>query len=92
MLRTYSSGIGYETVKALAQRGAKVYFTSRSRGKAQKTKEVLLSSYPQIDESNVEYLSLDLYNLTSIDAAARELRIQENKLDILSRLQAPQIP
>lgn len=91
MLRTYSSGIGYETVKTLAQRGAKVYFTSRFREKAQKAKELLLSNYPQIDEGNVEYLSLDLYNLRSIDAAARELRIQESKLDILSNFQAVNI-
>jgi len=68
-----------------------VYFTSRFKEKAQKAKELLLSNNPEIEENKVEYLSLDLYNLRSIDAAARELRVQESKLDILSDLRVPDI-
>jgi NAD(P)-dependent dehydrogenase (short-subunit alcohol dehydrogenase family) len=89
---TYSSGIGYQTVKGLAQRGAKVYITSRYKEKAEKAKQALLSSDPEIEETNIEYLTLDLFNLRSIDAAARELRVQESRLDILSNFQASNLP
>ncbi|KAJ5619636.1 hypothetical protein N7510_003620 [Penicillium lagena] len=78
-----TSGIGFETVRLLAQRGAKVYFTSRSESKAQKAKDTLLTNYPDTDAKNIEWLLLDLSDLKSIDAVAHELNEKESKVDIL---------
>ncbi|KAG4430436.1 hypothetical protein IFR05_014079 [Cadophora sp. M221] len=77
------TGIGYETVRALVRRGAKVYFTGRSGSKAQKAKETQLSRAPDIDPENLQWLEMDLCDLKSIDAAALELGKRESKVDIL---------
>ncbi|KAF7555284.1 hypothetical protein G7Z17_g2332 [Cylindrodendrum hubeiense] len=78
-----STGIGFETVKLLARRGAKVNLTSRSDSKAQQTKETLKTKYPDIDPKRVKWLSFDMTDLKSIDAAAEELKSKESKVDIL---------
>ncbi|KAJ5833084.1 hypothetical protein N7474_001395 [Penicillium riverlandense] len=78
-----SNGIGFETVRLLAQRGAKVYFTSRSESKARNAKDILQTNYPDIEANNIDWLLLDLSDLKSIDAAAHALNEKESKVDIL---------
>lgn len=80
----YSTGIGFATLRLLAQRGAKVYFTSRSESNARKAVEKLRANHPDIELNRVQWLLLDLADLKSIDAAANELRRRETKLHILS--------
>ena len=71
-------------VRFLAQRGAKVYLTSRSESKARQARDTLLDNYPEIDQQKIGWLSLDMTDLTSVDAASQELKKREVKVDILS--------
>ncbi|KAJ3524494.1 hypothetical protein NM208_g9268 [Fusarium decemcellulare] len=80
---TGASGIGLAIVAQLATHGAKVYFTARSLAKAEKAKQTLLSSYPEINSNNVNFLLLDFTDLKGITNAADELLKKETKLDIL---------
>ncbi|KAH8597562.1 daunorubicin C-13 ketoreductase [Bisporella sp. PMI_857] len=78
-----NSGIGFAIVKLLALHGAKVYYTTRSEAKAQKTREALQASSPDINLGKLEWLRLDISDLKSITAAADELKKKETKVDIL---------
>jgi len=72
-----NSGIGLETMKALAATGATVYGTVRDVGK----NKTLLDSFPS---SNVRLLELRLDSLSSVRAAAAELlRLAFGRLHIL---------
>ncbi|KAH7207925.1 uncharacterized protein BKA55DRAFT_657394 [Fusarium redolens] len=77
-----SSGIGLETVRFLAQKGAKVYLTTRSESRARQAKEKLTKD-TDIDPRNVQYLVMDLYDPVSITHAVDELKKNEAKLHIL---------
>ncbi|KAG8356701.1 hypothetical protein FVEN_g5530 [Fusarium venenatum] len=77
-----SSGIGLETVRLLAQKGAKVYLTTRSELRAQDAKETLAKDN-NIDPENVQYLLMDLFDPASITIAVDELKKNEAKLHIL---------
>ena len=79
-----SSGVGFQIVRFLAQRGAKVYLTSRSNSKARQARDTLLDNYPDIDQKKIDWLSLDMTDLKSVDAASQELNKREGKVDILS--------
>ena len=69
-------------VKLFARRGAKVYFTTRSKANAIKALESL-SNDPEIKPENITWLIMDLVDLRSIQSAADELRMKERKIDIL---------
>ncbi|KAH6867584.1 hypothetical protein B0T10DRAFT_541860 [Thelonectria olida] len=77
-----SSGIGFALVKRLAQRGAKVYFTTRSESRAQATKEALVND-PSIDPDNVVWLVMDLMDPKTVSEATDVLKRKERKVDIL---------
>ncbi|KEZ43364.1 hypothetical protein SAPIO_CDS4824 [Scedosporium apiospermum] len=77
-----STGIGYATVRLLARRGAKVYFTTRSEPKARKAHQTLASD-SEVEPENVIWLVMDLFDLRSINAATDELKRRETKVDIL---------
>ncbi|KAH8763161.1 hypothetical protein F5883DRAFT_676900 [Diaporthe sp. PMI_573] len=78
-----SSGVGYAIVKRLAQRGAKVYLTTRTKAKAQRAKETLIAECPDVSPKNIACLLIDFVDLRSVDAAALELRQKERNVDIL---------
>ncbi|KAF5668275.1 carbonyl reductase [Fusarium denticulatum] len=77
-----SSGIGLETVRFLARKGAKVYLTTRSEARAQQAKHKLTKD-ADINHRNVQYLVMDLYDPVSISHAVEELKKSETKLHIL---------
>ncbi|KAG5794580.1 hypothetical protein H9Q69_006396 [Fusarium xylarioides] len=77
-----SSGIGLETVRFLARKGAKVYLTTRSEARARQARDKLTQD-TDIDAKNVQYLVMDLYDPVSITQAAEELKRNETKLQIL---------
>ncbi|KAH7177218.1 hypothetical protein DER46DRAFT_621196 [Fusarium sp. MPI-SDFR-AT-0072] len=77
-----SSGIGLESVRFLARKGAKVYLTTRSEAKARKAKEKLTKD-ADINPRNIQYLVMDLYDPVSITHAVDELKRSETKLHIL---------
>ncbi|KAH7403567.1 putative carbonyl reductase, partial [Cadophora sp. MPI-SDFR-AT-0126] len=78
-----NSGIGLSMVKILALRGAKVYFTARSEEKAEKARADLEVQSPGLDQENIKWLKLDVADLSSITAAADELKTKESKVHIL---------
>lgn len=61
----YSSGIGLETVKFLAQKGAKVYLTTRSELRARQAKDKLTKT-SDINPHGVQSLVMDLYDPVSL--------------------------
>ncbi|KAF7983225.1 hypothetical protein HWV62_23514 [Athelia sp. TMB] len=79
-----NGGIGYQTVKQLASRGAKVYLGARSEAKAaaaiQKMHDEGLGNRP----GEVVWLDLDLADPRQAKAAAERVLAREQRLDILS--------
>ncbi|KAF6796354.1 short chain dehydrogenase [Colletotrichum sojae] len=78
-----SNGIGFATVKFLALKGAKVYFTARSKAKADLARDAIRSAHPEVDQDLLIWLPFDLTNLKSVRDAAEELTSKEDKVDIL---------
>lgn len=72
-----SSGIGVETVRALAETGATVYGTARNIDKA---KEALGSL---MDAGRVKLLYMDQTDLESVRACADEFRKQNSTLNVI---------
>lgn len=75
-----NSGLGYQTVKALALKGAKVYLASRDLTKGEKAKSEILTANPALD---IEVLKLDLASIKSIENAVSEIKSRHNHLDFL---------
>lgn len=75
-----NTGIGKRTATVLAQRGAKVYLTSRdeARGRA-----ALADVRKASGSDDVELLPLDLGSFASIRAAAAEFLAREQRLHVL---------
>ncbi|KAF5587113.1 carbonyl reductase [Fusarium subglutinans] len=80
---SFSSGIGLETVRFLARKGAKVYLTTRNEARARQAKDKLTKD-TGIDARNIQYLVMDLYDPVSITHAVEELKRKETKLHILT--------
>ena len=72
-----SSGIGVETVRAIASTGATVYGTARNLEKA---REALASV---LDTGRVHLLLVDQTDLSSVRACAEEFRKQNDKLNVI---------
>ncbi len=75
-----NSGIGYETAKSLAARGATVVMACRNPEKGQVALEALLDDQP---EAKVVLMSLDLGSLGSIRAFAAAVADRYDHLDLL---------
>ena len=87
MLISYSSGIGLQVVRQLAQHGAKVYATTRSQKSATKAQNAL-SNFNNIAPHAVEWLQMDLTDLRSITEVAEEVKRRTSSLHILGRTPA----
>jgi NAD(P)-dependent dehydrogenase (short-subunit alcohol dehydrogenase family) len=72
-----NTGLGFETARALAERGATVVLACRDLGKA-------TDAAARIGASPVGSLRLDLASLDSVREAARELRSRYDRLDLLN--------
>jgi len=77
-----SSGVGKELVQILYAHNAKVYVAARSAEKATKAIESIKSAFPD-SKGALEYLHLDLDDLTTIKKSADEFLGKEKRLDIL---------
>jgi NAD(P)-dependent dehydrogenase (short-subunit alcohol dehydrogenase family) len=75
-----NSGIGFETARALAQKGARVVLACRDPRKGQEAELRIRAGLP---EARVRFLRLDLGSLASIGAFCQELASAERRLDIL---------
>jgi NAD(P)-dependent dehydrogenase (short-subunit alcohol dehydrogenase family) len=75
-----NSGLGLETSRALAERGARVLMACRNADKAEAARQGILDSAPAAD---VEVVPLDLASLESVAAAAARVGESEARLDLL---------
>ena len=74
-----NAGIGYETARVLARRGARVLMACRSQERAEQAIDQILDEAPHAD---LEFLPLDQADLNSIAAAVERIE-QEERLDVL---------
>ena len=77
-----SSGLGIETVRALAHTGAKVVIGVRDMPKAKGVLEDILQD-SSLDGSQLELLEMDLNSLDSVRNAARSFLSKHDQLNIL---------
>jgi len=75
-----NSGIGFETARALAARGARVILGCRSRTKGAHAAARIREVVPDAD---VHFLSLDLASLGAVAMFAKEVAVEVDRLDIL---------
>jgi NAD(P)-dependent dehydrogenase (short-subunit alcohol dehydrogenase family) len=75
-----NSGIGWHTARALAQNGAEIVLGCRNPVKADEAADRLRSEAP---DATVSVLELDLADLDSVAAAAKEFRSGHSRLDLL---------
>ncbi|MDY0198274.1 MAG: oxidoreductase [Tenuifilaceae bacterium] len=75
-----NSGLGFETAKALAQKGADVVLACRSESKGEAAKTAILTEYP---EAKVIVMALDLMDLSSIKSFAQMFTKSYSQLHIL---------
>ncbi|KZL79785.1 short-chain dehydrogenase reductase family oxidoreductase [Colletotrichum incanum] len=78
-----NSDIGRETVRLLAWKGAKVYFTTRSEAKAIEARKRIQDAHPEIDADNLQWMVMDATDLRSICSVADKLKEKERKIDVL---------
>lgn len=75
-----NSGIGYETARALAQKGATVIMACRNEHKAQTAAAQIRQTNPN---GSVEVMLLDLSDLDSVRAFATTFQARYDRLDLL---------
>ncbi len=75
-----NSGLGYESVKAFAMKGAKVILASRSLEKGEDAKKTILKELPHAE---IQVMQLDLGDLGSVRDFAVSYKKKYKKLDIL---------
>ncbi|KAI9658407.1 MAG: hypothetical protein M1821_002540 [Bathelium mastoideum] len=77
-----TSGCGFEVVKILYNKGAKVYLTARTDAKGQHAVREIQRACPRAT-GQLEYFILEFNNLASIKAGADACKAKENRVDIL---------
>lgn len=75
-----NSGLGFESVKAFAAKGAQVILAARSIKRGKSAKKKMLEDYPN---SKINVMKLDLANLESIHYFVKHFKKQYRKLNIL---------
>lgn len=75
-----NSGLGYESVKAFASKGAEVILAARSMEKGEGAKNKIRK---EVSDANIQVMQLDLGDLDSVRAFADTVKKKYNKLDVL---------
>lgn len=75
-----NSGIGFQTAKVLALKGAKVIMACRNADKSFKAMKKILRKYNQ---ANLEFIHLDLASMESVKMFTEEFKKKNERLDIL---------
>lgn len=75
-----NSGLGFESVKAFAEKGADVIMASRSLEKGNSAKEEIMKVSPK---GSVQVMDLDLASLNSVKKFVKAFKADHKKLDIL---------
>ena len=76
-----NSGVGYETARALARKGAHVVMACRNPAKAARAIEAIRA---ESESALLEFLPLDLSDLSSVRGFAAEFARRHTRLDLLS--------
>ena len=78
------SGVGYQLAAILFQAGGKVYIAGRSEAKArQSIEEIKSSAHNTSPTGQLEYLPLELDDLSTIKASSQAFQSKESRLDVL---------
>ena len=75
-----NSGLGFEAVKALSEKGARVIIACRSTEKGEAVRNKLVEAHPSAD---IIVMELDLMNLKSIRSFVDQFKKRHSRLDIL---------
>lgn len=75
-----NSGLGFESTKALAQKGATVVMAVRNLQKGEEARQKLLQAYPK---AIFDLMALDNASLASVHAFAKAFKAKYDRLDIL---------
>ena len=73
-----NSGLGFESVKAFAEKGADVILTSRSVEKGEQAKKEMGAV-----KGNIKIMQLDLQDFASIENFAKDFKAKYDRLDVL---------
>lgn len=76
------AGVGHELTGILYSKGATVYVAGRSKDKADSSIQLLKGKYPNA-KGRLEFLHLDLNDLSGIKTAVDEFCSRETRLDVL---------
>ena len=75
-----NSGLGFESSKALAAKGASVVMACRNLDKGNKAKEEILKDFPAVD---IKVMKLDLQDLSSVKSFSESFQNEYQRLDVL---------
>ena len=75
-----NAGLGYETVRALADHGADVVMASRNEDKARSARQSILGDSP---EALISVVQLDLASIDSVQSAVQSIISAHDTIDIL---------
>ncbi len=75
-----SSGIGLETARTLALRGARIVMVNRNKERSEAAIASIRSAVP---DAQLEYVLADLYSLAEVRNAGAELRARYPRIDVL---------
>lgn len=75
-----NGGLGFESVKAFANKGAEVVLASRSIERGEKAKENILTENP---EAQITVIQLDLMDISSVEKFVSNFKEKFSRLDIL---------
>lgn len=84
-------GVGKELVKILYQHNATVYCAGRDKAKGDRAIRDILSQLPD-SKGRLEYLHLDLADLSTIKKSADDFLARESRLDVLTNNAGVMIP
>ena len=75
-----NSGLGFESVKAFAEKEATVVLASRSIEKGEAAKSKILESHPS---GTIDVMELDLMDLESVNSFVKQFSAKYDRLDVL---------
>ncbi|EXJ67751.1 uncharacterized protein A1O5_09097 [Cladophialophora psammophila CBS 110553] len=86
-----NTGVGYQVASILYAHNAKVYIAARTESKALAAIDSIKEQHPK-SQGRLEYLSLDLSDLSTIKASAEDFLSREDKLHWLDNNAGVMIP
>ncbi|KAJ9663568.1 hypothetical protein H2201_005529 [Coniosporium apollinis] len=81
-----TSGIGLETVRALAATGARVFMTARNKERGQEVRRDIVERLEGVigrESARIEVVGMELGRLESVRKAAEEVKGKTERLDVL---------